>query len=331
MLRTQTALLVLLTPVLLSWVFARTARSEDFRKPIALVVEAAPSGLVRVLKVSEAVIVREVPDRAQAEALLRNREGNAILEIPAGFDEQLAAQAFPQLQLHLDESAPTQVAVLREALRAALREQSGQELPADIRVSFEGRRKEGAKMKFLSLWLLFALVSSLAVSASSMLEEKEAGTLQQILLSPASLSQVILGKVAAGSLLAGASALFVLLLNAPTGASWSSLALLLLTGVVAFSSLGTLVGILAEGATATNAWTGLLFLALFVPVSLAETSQTMSAVAHWSPAFYLYDGLHQGLVGGSTVNGLAQQIGVLVVMTLAVVAFAGYRLKRASL
>ncbi|CAN0491298.1 unnamed protein product, partial [Phaeothamnion confervicola] len=183
----------------------------------------------------------------------------------------------------------------------------------------------------LSLWVLFAVISSLAVSASSMVEEKEAGTLQQILMTPATLPQVILGKVAAGSVLAGISALLVLAWSAPKGASWSSLLLLLIVGVVAFSSTGTLVGLLAEGATAANAWTGLLFLALFVPVSLAETSRLMSEIAVLTPAYYLYDGLQRSLVSGAPPAGVALHLGVLCLFTVVIVGASSRRLRKMAL
>ena len=329
MLATQTALLILLTPVALAWILGRTARPNDLRKIVFAVTAPPDCGLVRVMQSKDGFELLEVAE-GEGPKLVERREVVAHLIVPEGFDDDLQRNKNPQLTLLTDEAFPTQVTVLRETLRSAVRDQAGQEIPADIRMTIHGR-KVGAELQTLSLMVLFAVIASLAVSASSMTEEKEAGTLQQILMTPATLPQVILGKVAAGSVLAGTSALLVLVLNAPKDASWSGLLVLLAVGVVAFSSVGALVGILAEGATAANAWAGLLFLALFVPVSLAETSRTMSSIVVWSPAYYLHDGFQRSLAGGATLVGLAPHLGVLLLATVATVGISSYRLKRMSL
>ena len=331
MLATHTAILILVTPVALSAVLNRTTHRDDLRKVKLAIHAPQDSGLRRNLELSETVYLIDVAGDDDGRALVQQRQANAYLDVPEGFDKQLQGKEYPRLNVLVDEAFPTQKELLRATLRHATSLEAGQDLAADIRTTPVGNAVVGASVNLLSLWILFAVISSLAVSASSMVEEKEAGTLQQILVTPATLPQVILGKVGAGSVLAGVSALIVFAWNAPEGASWGSVILLLGTGVVAFSSAGTLVGLLAEGAAAANAWTGVIFLGLFVPVSLAETSRWMRSIAVFSPSYYLYDGLQQSLVAGVPPSGLLLQLGVLGLFTVVVVGASSYKLRKLSL
>lgn len=301
--------LILLGPVLMALLMGRATQESDVKRPGVAVFAPPESGLARVLSASELLQVRTVSSAEEGERLLQSRQVAVYLSIPSGFDEQLLNGEVPRLDLSVDATRPTQVALAREALRSALRDQAGQELPADVRVVKATRALLGSQ---ISLWIVFGLMSALTISASSMVEEKEAGTLQQILTTPVPFILVILGKVLVGATLAVLSAGLVLALNSPSHEfSWISVGLLIVTGAVVFSSMGTLLGLFVDGVTAASAWSGLLFVLLFLPCTLGEISQTMSRLAVWSPAYHLHDGLQRALLVGATPGQLGLPLAVL--------------------
>lgn len=292
--RSHTLVLVLVGPVILSVFFTRSFSDKDLRRPELALFDPGRSGLARVLRASDLVRLREVSSAESGRQLVENGELAAFLVVSQGFDEELLADEFPRLDLTVDETASGKVALIREAVRAALREQVGQEIPADIRVERIGKSQKPVA-GLLPLWVVFTALSGLMVSSSSFIEEKDSGTLAQVLTAPVSMVEVIVGKVGVGFILATLAAVLVLVFNGIT----PDVRLLGLTavGCLAFSSLGVLIGLGAASQSAANAATSAIFMVLFIPVALADYSQTMGKLAMLSPAFYLHRGVGAGLGG----------------------------------
>ncbi|MBI3928292.1 MAG: ABC transporter permease [Armatimonadetes bacterium] len=323
--RSQTLLLVLIGPVLLSMFFSRAFSDRDIRKPELALSDPGRSGLGRLLQSSDVLKIRPVGSLEEGRRLVEEGRAPAALEIPQGFDEGLLGGEFPRIRLIVDDSSRGQVALIREALRGALREQAGQEIPADVRVEKIREFKGGPRVALLPIWVVFTALSGLMVTASTLVEEKENKTLAQVLCAPVSLVDVLTGKVMAGFLLAYVASLLVLVLNG--GAPGPAVVALLATGTFLFSALGILVGLFSRGQTAANAATSAIYMLLFVPVAMADFSTIMRVVAGWSPAYYLYDGVFRGLVGQAGVLDLAGHFAILVGTLLAIAMAGVWRLR----
>ncbi|MEW6278962.1 MAG: ABC transporter permease, partial [Candidatus Eremiobacterota bacterium] len=124
---------MLFGPVLLSMFMARSFAGVDVRRPEVAVFDPGNSGLVRALTASDLIRVARVDSREQGVSRVRQGRVPACLSVPPTFDEELEQDRFPRLDLTVDETYRGQVALIREALRGALRQQAGQEIPADIR------------------------------------------------------------------------------------------------------------------------------------------------------------------------------------------------------
>ncbi len=313
--RNQTLVLILVGPVLLSVLFNRAFSDRDLRLPEVALHGPESGGFVRILKTTELVKIRLVASLAEGRELVRAGQVPVAISVGESFDEELLADAFPRLELVVDESAHTDVALVRQALRSALREQAGQEIPADIRVEKIGENPK-PKAALLPLWVVFTALSGLMVTSSSLIEEKDSGTLAQVLTAPVSMVEVVVGKVGVGFALASLAAFLVLILNGvPLGPRLLSLTC---AGCLAFASLGVLVGVSSAGQTAANAATSALFLVLFIPVALANFSKTMDQVAAFSPAFYLHRGVADGVAGqaGSWLLDLTVLLAVFIIVCL---------------
>lgn len=307
----QTLLVMLLGPVVLSILMARSLGSSDLRRPRVVVFDPGQSGLVRVLEGSELIKIEKVASWQEGRQLVERGRAPALLGVPDGFDRQLQQDEFPRLDLAVDESYRGQVAVVREAIRAALREQVGQEIPADIRVD-KVREFTGAPRKtLLPIWVVFTALGALMVTASTLVEEKEKRTLSAILAAPVELWEVLAGKILAGVLLAALASSLVLALNEGFTGSWAVQLLLVTLGCVVFAVIGTLVGLSVQSQATANAVLSGLYLLLFVPVALADVSATMFQVARWLPTYYLQNALDQTILGGAGLEQVGRALQVL--------------------
>lgn len=326
-LRSQTLVLVLLGPVLLSMLFARAFSDQDMKRPELAVYDPGASGLVRQLAAAELVELRVVETVQQGRGLVEQGETPAFLSVPEGFDESLAGDEFPRLDLVVDESSRVQVSYVREVLRSALRELAGQDIPADVRVEKVREFTGGPRKAMLPVWVVFTALSGLMVGSSSLVEEKDGGTLIQVLTAPVGMVEVIVGKIGAGFLLAVGSTWLVLGLNGVTLGP-ANLAVTA-AGCLAFASLGVLIGLFAKGQSAANAATSAAFMVLFIPVALADFSQVMSQAALWSPAYYLQEGVVRTLMGGAGITDVASHLAILL-LTFAGICLAGVARLRQS-
>lgn len=320
--RSQVALLVLVSPLCLAGVLRITEKDDLASIPVA-VVAPGDSGLIRAMvSKHKALMVTRYTNRA--EGLEQLRPGGAVLFIEVGkdFDRQLLAGERPEVLVWEGDSRPTQVALARELLRESVGRQGGVKVPARIETP---RKGGGTKdMMFLPLVVMAAL-SAMVVAASNLVEEKEAGTLQQMLLSPAGSTEMWAGKLVVSSALGTLAAMSVVALRGTTLSSFGSALGLTLAASFVFAALGGVIGLLAKGPTAASSWTGFLFFGLFVPVALSETSQTLSRWAKFSPAYPLYDGLQRTVLAQESATTLAAHFGVFLALG-ALLTLVGSRL-----
>ncbi|MFN8612258.1 MAG: ABC transporter permease [Vulcanimicrobiota bacterium] len=307
-LRSQVALLVLLTPLLLTLFLRLTDRpGQALHLPVA-VLAPPDCGLTRVLSHNENLVVSEVSSHQQGMERLRPGGPVLLIEVAADFDQRLLANERPEVLIWEGASRPTQVALAREILRTCLRQQAGQKMPARIKPQNESGQ---TRDMIYPLLIVMAALTPMIVSASNLVEEKEAGTLQQMLLSPAGFTELWAGKLVVSTALGTMAAMSVVALRGSTLSSfWSALGLTLVASFV-FAALGGVVGLLAKGPAAASSWTALLFSVLFIPVAFSETSELVSRGARFSPAYYLYDGLQRTVLAQESATTLVVHFGVL--------------------
>ncbi len=327
-LRSHTLVLVLVGPVLLSIFFARSFTGGDIRRPGLLVCDVGRSGLAQALRSSGLFRLEELTDWEECLGRVELGRAAGAVRIPAGFDQDLRQDRFPRLDLALDESAQSQVALVREGVRGALRQMAGQELPADVRVQGLNPFRGEVRQVLLPLWVVFTCLGGLMVTSSTLVEEMEKKTLEAVLLAPVGLGDVLAGKVAAGFLLALGSSALVLVLNAWGQGNPLSLSVLLILGSAVSAAGGTVLALLARGQAAANAAASVLYMILFVPVALADLSTTMRAVSAWLPTWYMYDGINRALLSEAPLGNLRGDVAGLVGALLVLATLGSWGLRR---
>jgi ABC-2 type transport system permease protein len=177
---------------------------------------------------------------------------------------------------------------------------------------------------YAMLSLMAALVVGTSLVPNLLIEEKEQGTLRILLVSPASLADVVMGKLLVGlayQLVLGLATLAVQ--RAFTGQTPLVL-LFLLGGSCLGIALGLLVGSIFKTASAGGPFTGIvallyLFPAIFVgPLGQLFQSDTIQQIIQVLPSYYLASGLFAALQGRAT---FAQALFDLSVVLLTALAF----------
>lgn len=293
---------------------SRTAQLEDspaFRTYMATSAEEVPAFVGRA-------------DRARLGIVL-----------PPDLDQTLSAGQPLTIEGYVPHWASRrQVEELRAFYEAELGAWAGQ--PVHIRT--EGnvvypQLEWGGLGFFTSLTLVLALtLTGILTVTHLMLEEKQAQTLQALLVSPASIGQVVAGKALAGGFYCLVAAGGVLVLNSAMVAHWGLTILAAACGAMLSVALGLLLGSIFEVKQQLMLWSFLLLNVLLVPVFLEIESdllpQGFSAALRWLPTVALARTLRLSFGHHVPWGAFAANLGLVLAGAAILYAAVGWRIRK---
>jgi ABC-2 type transport system permease protein len=232
--------------------------------PRIVVYDLGRSAILRDLAAREDIRVGMVDSQVKMElALVNSPELSLGLILPADFDQRAGDGQSIELQAYYPHwAAPDRLA----QLEAFFEEQFHLAAPAMGPLTLAGQavyppvELSGRPVLLLMNLVAVILVIGIALVPLLMIEEKEAQTLKVLLVSPASLKQVIAGKALVGLFYSMLPALLVMLFYRYLFVHWGvALLAVLLTSALAVS-VGLLLGVLADSPTSASMWGSLLLL-----------------------------------------------------------------------
>jgi ABC-2 type transport system permease protein len=216
----RSLVLILVMPIILTVLFGKALETGELRDiPLAMVnLDGSPESNVIVTAFStygEIQIQRQVATTEEAQALLARGKIKAAIVIPSGFMRAIESGGEAQLQLLLDGtdniSAPIVEGVAQRVIQRynteraikglwahGVRPDRGLRLVRPAYVQTEIRYNPG--LQFLSYVMpgvigLTLQLLTVMLMAISITRERERGTLDQLMASPISRAELILGKV----------------------------------------------------------------------------------------------------------------------------------------
>lgn len=230
------------------------------RSPVALVVQdQGRSGSQVAQSIINADVFRlQRVDAGQAEVLLKQVEVVAIITIPAGFSQQVAAHQPASIDvtvnnLNLDFTNDIRRAVPDTITQFYLTQGTASPIKVTMREhDLRQRDIEPFEYSLLPAIILILTIGGLVNGGLATAREWESRTVKELLMAPTTSGAIIAGKVLAGFVTTFALGLVVLLLGyglgwiAPVGIYWLS-ALLVMALVALFSAgLGVAIGALIQ-------------------------------------------------------------------------------------
>ncbi len=145
----------------------------------------------------------------------------------------------------------------------------------------------------ISMTLTIAIIiTSAFLVPYLMLEEKETRTMDVLLVSPTSISQMVMGKAIAGLVYGLIAAGVVLLFSRAMVVHWGWAALAALSGALFATAIGLLIGSIFNNTQNMNLWLGVILAALIMPIMLEmfvveSWPQSLKAIIPWVPSVLL--------------------------------------------
>ena len=259
--------------------------------------------------------------------------------IPEDFDttleagEQVKIQGYAPRWADLDEIDDS-----ANALKTRVELLSNGEIVIDYQDNLVFPQPDSDGQSFLiSMGLTLATVLvSIFIVPHLIIEEKETDTIKTLLISPASISQMVMGKSLAGltyGLVAGG---MVLIFSRKMIVNWELALLAILAGAFFAVALGLLFGTAFNDSQNLNIWLGIILVALILPPFLVQTMSAkwpvfLQRILPWSPTVSLSNLFRIAFSDQVPMNLVMTHFGVLLgsgVVLLAIVVLLVSRMDR---
>ena len=303
---------------------------KDPSDTFLVVYDADNSRLVTELENSPAFNPLWVTSMKQVERVMDDQDVRELgLGIPAGSDQILNSGRLLELDGYVLWSSRFAANRLKPDLERQLSELVGQPVQITIaRILVPPADTTGVTQPTAIMMATVTFILGVLTVPHLLFDEKEARTLDALLVSPATLSQMVTGKALAGLVFCLTGVGIALAFNWAAVTSWGLAALAATCGALFAVGLGLLLGILLDSRQQMMIWSWVIGAVLVLPVLFAGLApflpEALRTILPWIPTvamarlfqFSLTDGvtLGQGLIPLSVVLASA-------LLSLAVVAW----------
>lgn len=300
-------------------------------RPRVAIYDAARSGVADELRREGVVRVLEMRSAADALATAQEASGPLVaVLLPPGWENGTAALTVAGYRAHWigPQSANQIITQAEQALTAV----TARPITIETQIVYPTLENGGYTfMVALGLVLATTLITTILVPYL-ILEEKTSHTLDVLRVSPASTSQVLLGKGLAGVVYGVLAATVLLAFNLSMVNLWGLMLTAVLALVLFGVGLGLLVGTLVENEGAVQMWIALLVAVLMFPLMMVFVDSSrlpgwVQSLMAWLPTIAAFDLVRLSFGNVWPVALVWSKVTAVLLAVGAVFAAAGWRLR----
>lgn len=261
-------LFAVMAPLLVTLVMSVSFGSIFSSKPVLGICAEGNPDFMRLVSGLESIRVKLYTSENELKNAVAAGKADMGILVPAEFSQEVKGGLKSKLKTYIwGESNLKDRAVLGTALLASIREIFGRSLPINIAVeSMGGVEKVPWKDRLLPVIVLMAIfMGGFLIPSSSLVNEKQKGTLTALLVTPVKRGDVLWAKGLLGFFMSLFMGILILVLNQAYGANLSLLLLLLSLGALLAAVTGVLFGILMKTITSLYSMIESLGLLLYGP------------------------------------------------------------------
>jgi ABC-2 type transport system permease protein len=234
--------------------------------------DAGNSSLVAQLEQSTEFDLLLMPSQAEMERYLGDQTKVVQgLVLPPGFDQTVESSEQLELDGYVDHWVSDAAAdESRSFFEEQLTELTGKPVKIRLESNTVYTHPYGGQTIMVAFVLVFVLtIFGLTLTPNLMIDEKEARTMEALLVSPASAGQVVIAKALAGLFYSLVAAAVVLAVFAATIAHWDVAILAVIGGSLLGVALGLLLGTVISVRQQLVLWSSVLMVPLLIPVMIS--------------------------------------------------------------
>lgn len=325
-------IMAVVMPVVLTLVISLLVGTLFSGKPRLGIVDQGHSQLTAKLDQLDYLTTERYPS---AELLHTEVERGALdmgLVLPADFDRRLQAEAETGMDLLIwGESLLKHRTILAVSLVRQIIDVAGREIPVNTALVLLG---EEANIPwdvrlFPFVVIITILLGGMMVPATSLVEEKVKRTYRALLITPASLRDILTAKGLTGVILALFEGLLILSINRAFGSQPATLiAVMIISGIFA-AAAGIILGVLVKDISTLFTVIKSLGIFLYAPAFVFMFPEIPQWIAQIFPTYYLLNPIIELTMNNATWTDIATDVYILIGLTSALIGVAGFLARRA--
>jgi len=258
------------------------------------------------------------------------------LLIPADFDQAVAAGGTVEIQGYACWSKRHQVAEVLPKLEAML----SQSIDQPVTIQIEGNIVFPPEERVLLLSIatinsvLMILMMGIFLVPSLLLEEKESRTIQALLVSPASIGQVVVGKTLAGLFYILVTGVMIFAISWAEVVHWDLVILFMIGGGCFSVAVGLILGSFYDKQQDTVGWMSALLIlligAIFVKMLGIEMPALVARILPWVPSVALAEICWAAFAENVPVSQVMQDLGIILSVSLPLYVLVVWKVRRSD-
>ena len=286
------------------------------------IVDSGDSEITATLEETEGIELTLLDDAEELKTRVEQNDLDAGLILPADFDSAVKSGEQPPLEFYIGgESQAANRIILTVTTIDLVREIEGSAAPVDVEIVSLGKEGLPISVRMVPFIVFYALVmAGIFVPGSSLVEEKEHGTLMAILVTPVRVNEVLAAKWVLGVIFAAFMAVVALVLNQAIGSNWVHVLVVVFVAGMLSSALGMLIGVLSKDATVMLGIVKGLGIFLMAPVFFYIFPNWPQWIAKIFPLYWILEPIWQVSIMGEPISTVWLELGVALIFTTAVIA-----------
>ena len=289
-----------------------------------LVIELENSPQFRLVRSQSIQVMEEDLDDMPMAAL--------GISIPTDFDQASASGQPPKLDGYVMHwVSPAKAAGLRALFEQQFTEWTGHPVHINIGVLYPRPSSMGPIRSVAITAVVAIMLSGLLIVPNLMLEEKQARTMDALLISPASSGQVVAGKALAGLFYCLALTGLILLINQAVIVQWGLAILTALVNMLLAVALGLALGVFFDRRQPLNMWGMTIMTIILIPVFLnilePVLPESLRDVFNWTPGMALAKVFRFSFSRGATPAQIAANLGLALGCAVPIFAAIAWKIR----
>jgi len=314
----------LIFPFALTLLFQFAFGSLFEPKPRLGIADLGNSTITEAVQELEGFEVSVLTDADELIDKVEKHDLDAGLVLSAGFDQAVKTGEKPVLEFYMSgESLASNRIIIAVTAIEMIRALEGSEAPVEINTVYFGEPGLPISIRLIPIIVFYALVlSGIWVPSASLVEEKEKGTLTAVLVTSATVNEVLVAKWILGLLFGTFVAVVTLLMNQAFGPRPLEVVAVILLAAALTSMIGIIVGVFSKTATMLFTLIKSLGLFLFIPVVFYIFPDWPQWIAKFFPLYWIIKPIWEVSVMGEPLSLVWFEMLVAAAITLALVPVA---------
>jgi ABC-2 type transport system permease protein len=329
--RSPLFLYAIILPIVMTLVIVGVFGSLFAPSPRLGIVDEGNSAVVAAAQDLDGIEVTTMSSIDTLKEMVEANDLDAGLVLTQGFDGDLQSGNRPPLDFYIGgESLASNRIILQVTTLDLIREVSGEPAPVEVDVVTIGDAEAvPIASRMVPLLMIYAVaIAGAFVPAASIVQEKEKGTINSVLVTPTTVKDFLAGKAGLGIVLGMATGIITLILNNAFGNHPLTMTLVLLIAATMMAEIGLILGMFAKDSNVLFALMKSGGVLLFYPVVFYIWPNLPQWIAKIAPTYWFLQPIFEVGVKDASFGDIWVQLVIALVWIIALLPAVNAMSKR---